>query len=771
MNPEFIDGLNPPQKAAVTTENGSVLVLAGAGSGKTRVLTTRIAWLLSMGKVNSQEILAVTFTNKAAKEMLVRIGSMLPYNLRGMWIGTFHGLCNRMLRHHYQQAALPESFQILDMQDQLSSIKRLMKSLNIDSDKIVPRQVQKFINSAKEEGLRFENIDDPNGFNQNYIELYEAYDNQCQKEGVVDFGELLLRSLELLQRSESIRKHYQSRFKHILVDEFQDTNTLQYSWLKLLSNKSTEVLAVGDDDQSIYAFRGANVANMEYFEKDFEVKEIIRLEQNYRSHGYILDAANALISRNTSRLGKNLWTDSGMGELIRVFESPEDIFEASWVVDEVKDFINQGVSPSDIAVLYRSNAQSRIIEHELTKRDIDYRVYGGLRFYDRAEVKHAIAYLRLLENKHDDNAFMRIVNFPSRKIGNRSLEKLQDLAKTLNLGLFDAIDKLEGKASLALSNFKELIESMRTEISVFNLPETVDLVVRRSGLEDYYSTEKNGSERLENLKELVTASSGFVADEQISDSVPSDLGLSSENPQTTKESSYNSPIILDETDLDTKPNLTPLARFLSNASLESGESQAAAGKAAVQLMTIHSAKGLEFDVVFVTGLEEGLFPHENSLKEANGVEEERRLMYVALTRARKRLFLSCAQARRLHGQVRYHQQSRFLDEIPEECLKKLSPSKVNTYNLTSDYRGQKSNSSYKNSDLLNSSSSLGNSVISKNSDDFDYLKIGQAVRHKRFGDGVVVGLQGAGAEASVHIKFEKDDVRCLSLVVAKLEKI
>jgi DNA helicase-2/ATP-dependent DNA helicase PcrA len=690
MTPEFLNGLNDPQKAAVTTANGSVLVLAGAGSGKTRVLTTRIAWLLSLGKVNSQEILAVTFTNKAAKEMLFRIGSMLPYNLRGMWIGTFHGLCNRMLRHHYEQAALPESFQILDMQDQLSSIKRLMKNLNVDTDKINPRQVQKFINSAKEEGLRCENIDDPNGFNRNYIELYEAYDNQCQKEGVVDFGELLLRSLELLQRSESIRLHYQSRFKHILVDEFQDTNSLQYSWLKLLSNKFTDVLAVGDDDQSIYAFRGANVANMQYFEKDFKVNEIIRLEQNYRSHGYILDAANALISRNTSRLGKNLWTDSGMGELIRVFESPEDVFEASWVVDEVKDFINQDTSPSNIAILYRSNAQSRILEHELNKRGIDYRVYGGLRFYDRAEVKHALAYLRLLENKNDDNAFMRIVNFPSRKIGNRSLEQLQDTAKKIDLGLFDSIDLLEGKASIALGKFKEMMETLRTEISMFNLPETVDLVIRRSGLEDYYLSEKNSSERLENLKELVTASSGFVSDEKISSSIPSDIGLSEEDPIIGNANiEKNSFTIVDENEFDKEPNLTPLAKFLANATLESGESQAAAGKAAVQLMTIHSAKGLEFDVVFVTGLEEGLFPHENSLSEINGVEEERRLMYVALTRAKKRLFLSSAQARRLHGQVRYHQQSRFLDEIPEECLKKLTAQKVNDHHKTGGYNSDR----------------------------------------------------------------------------------
>ena len=770
MTPEFLNGLNDQQKAAVTVENGSILVLAGAGSGKTRVLTTRIAWLLSVGKVNSQEIMAVTFTNKAAKEMLLRIGSMLPYNLRGMWVGTFHGLCNRMLRHHHEQAALPESFQILDMQDQLSSIKRLMKNLNVDTDKIVPRQVQKFINAAKDEGLRPDNIDDPNGFNREFIGLYDAYDSQCQKEGVVDFGELLLRSLELLKRSDSIREHYQSRFKHILVDEFQDTNSLQYSWLKLLSCQSTNVLAVGDDDQSIYAFRGANVANMQYFEKEFNVTEIIRLEQNYRSQGYILDAANALISQNTSRLGKNLWTDSGMGELIRVFESPEDVFEASWVVDEVKDFINADTSPSNIAVLYRSNAQSRILEHELNKRGIDYRVYGGLRFYDRAEIKHALAYLRLLENKNDDNAFMRIVNFPSRKIGNRSLEQLQDTARILDLGLYDAIDKLDGKVSIALSKFKEMIENLRTEINLTNLPETVDLVIRRSGLEDFYLSEKNGSERLENLKELVTASSGFVAEERIGNSLPSDFGYSDEDPVIKKKTNQNSDTLVDVNEFDEQPNLTPLAKFLANASLESGESQASAGKAAVQLMTIHSAKGLEFDVVFVTGLEEGLFPHENSLSEVNGLEEERRLMYVALTRAKKRLFLSSAQARRLHGQVRYHQQSRFLEEIPEECLKKLSLNNVNRHNRNVNYSSYHS-SANQNYGLKSSNVQLNTLPIKNSGENYNCLKIGQSVRHQRFGDGVVVALQGSGSEASVHIKFKGDDLRCLSLAVAKLEKI
>ncbi len=771
MTPKFLNGLNEPQKAAVTNETGSVLVLAGAGSGKTRVLTTRVAWLLSMKKVDSRQILAVTFTNKAAKEMLARIGSMLPYNLYGVWIGTFHGLCNRMLRHHHQEAALPESFQILDMQDQLSSIKRLMRNLNVNSEKTVPRQVQKFINSAKEEGLRSENIDDPKGFNKIYIELYEAYDNQCQKEGVVDFGELLLRSYELLHRSETIRDHYQSRFKHILVDEFQDTNSLQYAWLKLLSNESTEMLAVGDDDQSIYAFRGANVANMQYFEKDFKVSEIIRLEQNYRSHGYILDAANALISQNTSRLGKNLWTDSGMGEPIRLFESPEDNFEASWVVDEVKDFINQNISPSEVAILYRSNAQSRIIEHELNKRGLDYKVYGGLRFYDRAEVKHALAYLRLLQNKDDDNAFMRIVNFPSRKIGSRTVEQLQEIANKSNMGLFDAIDNLEGKASLALSKFKEMIEIIRAEISSLNLPETVDLVIRRSGLEDHYLSEKNGSERLENLKELVTASSGFAAEENIGDSVPSDIGLSEKSLSEKDLKTQSLVSSIDVIDFDSEPYLTPLAKFLANASLESGESQASAGKAAVQLMTIHAAKGLEFEVVFVTGLEEGLFPHENSLNDMNGVEEERRLMYVALTRARKRLFLSCAQSRRLHGQVRYHQRSRFIDEIPQECLRELSSNNFNESYQNSYANLKKFNTSHTSYNPTEQSLLQRTVAYKKNNDEYNSLKIGQSVRHKRFGDGVVVGLQGTGSEASVYVKFQEDDVRCLSLAVAKLERI
>ncbi|OUV99287.1 MAG: DNA helicase II [Betaproteobacteria bacterium TMED156] len=762
MKYDLLNGLNEQQKAAVTAENSSVLVLAGAGSGKTRVLTTRIAWLLAMGKANPREIMAVTFTNKAARELMTRISAMLTFNLGGMWIGTFHGLCNRMLRFNYQQAALPENFQILDIQDQLAAIKRLMKNLNVDTEKFAPRQVQRFINSAKEEGLRFNNIEENSEFNKLHIELYEAYEIQCQKEGVVDFGELLLRSLELLQRSKDIREHYQLRFKHILVDEFQDTSSLQYEWLKLLSNKSTNVLAVGDDDQSIYAFRGADVANMKYFKKDFNVRDTVRLEQNYRSHGYILDAANALISNNSSRLGKNLWTDLGMGELIKTYESLEDIDEAIWIVEEAKSFIDLGLSPSEIAILYRSNAQSRIIEHELNKRKLDYRVYGGLRFYDRAEVKHALAYLRLIENQDDNNAFLRIVNFPPRKIGSRTIDKLQETAEKFNVGLFKAIEKIDGKSGAALFKFKELILGITNDVVLMNLPETVNNVITRSGLVEHFLSEKNGSERLENLKELVTASSGFIDDENISSSTPSNYGLTEENSNDQIFSGKEG--VLDDKNFDLDLNLTPLARFLSHASLESGEAQAAAGKEAVQLMTIHSAKGLEFDVVFVTGLEEGLFPHENSLNEFNGLEEERRLMYVALTRARKRLFLTSAQSRRLHGQLRYHQKSRFLSEIPEKCIKKIQSFKNKSHNF---YTNQ--NQNLHSIRLNNFSTSYGSEPNHNNKE--NSLKIGQNIRHKRFGDGVVIAIQGTGLEASAQIQFEGNDIRCLSLAVAKFEKI
>ncbi|MFN5258457.1 MAG: UvrD-helicase domain-containing protein, partial [Burkholderiales bacterium] len=640
---DLLERLNPEQRAAVTLPAQSALILAGAGSGKTRVLTTRIAWLVSTGQVSPQGLLAVTFTNKAAKEMLGRLSAMLPVNVRGMWIGTFHGLCNRLLRAHHRDAGLPATFQILDSQDQLSAVKRLLKILNWDDEKFPPRQLQSFINGAKEQGLRAADIDDSDGYNKKFIEFYQAYDDQCQREGVVDFGELLLRAVELLKRNTALRDHYRMRFRHILIDEFQDTNPLQYAWIKELSGEASAVFAVGDDDQSIYAFRGADVANMQHFEREFRVPNLIKLEQNYRSGGHILDAANAMIRNNAQRLGKNLWTEAGEGEQLRILEAASDSLEAYWLIDEIRDLIGQGFSRSEIAILYRSNAQSRVIEHTLFNAGIAYRVFGGLRFFERAEIKHALAYLRLMENPHDDTSFLRVVNFPARGIGARSIEALQDRATQQGLSLYAAVPHLDGKAGTLLGGFTRMIESMRFEGQNLKLDELVGLVIEKSGLIAHYQSEKEGRDRVENLQELINAAAVFISEE---------------GESITEDGEIKMP---------------PLVGFLTHASLEAGDNQAQEGQDAVQLMTVHSAKGLEFNAVFITGLEEGLFPHENSIAEANGLEEERRLMYVAITRARQRLYLSLAQTRMLHGQTRYNMRSRFLDELPEANVRWLTP--------------------------------------------------------------------------------------------------
>ncbi|MEK7737502.1 MAG: UvrD-helicase domain-containing protein, partial [Pseudomonadota bacterium] len=648
--PLLLSGLNPEQLSAVTLPSQHALILAGAGSGKTRVLTTRIAWLISTNQAGPHSILAVTFTNKAAKEMLTRLSAMLPINTRGMWIGTFHGLCNRLLRAHYREAGLPQLFQILDQADQLSAIKRLLKSLNVDDEKFPPRELQHFINAQKEQGHRASAVEAWDGFSRQRVELYDAYERQCQREGVVDFAELLLRSHELLERHEILRRHYQERFRHILVDEFQDTNKLQYRWLKLLAGGGASMFAVGDDDQSIYGFRGAEVGNMRDLEREFQVAKVIRLEQNYRSHGNILDAANAIIKHNATRLGKNLWTEAGSGEPIRVFESLSDLDEARWIVEEIKALARDGHARAEVALLYRSNAQSRVLEHALFNAGLPYRVYGGLRFFERQEIKHALAYLRLIANPDDDTAFARVVNFPTRGIGNRTLEQLADAAKAQGGSLHAAIAQLNGKAHTSLSAFAQLIVRMREGSAGLPLPEVVDHVLELSGLLEHYRNEKEGQDRLANLDELINAAASFVAEEGSRE--PLEVGAEEQGE---------------------------LASFLAHAALEAGEHQAGDSDDAVQLMTVHSAKGLEFNVVFVSGLEEGLFPHENAVLEVpsgaqeKGLEEERRLMYVAVTRARQRLYLSFAQTRMLHGQTRYNLPSRFFDEIPAALLKWLTP--------------------------------------------------------------------------------------------------
>src|SRR5438309_286508 len=558
----LLENLNPEQLAAVTLPDQSALILAGAGSGKTRVLTTRIAWLIQTGNVSPNGVLAVTFTNKAAREMLTRISAMLPISTRGMWVGTFHGLCNRLLRAHYRDAGLPQLFQILDSQDQHAAVKRVLKALSVDEDRFPAREAQYFINAEKEEGRRARDVEIGDEIARRYAEIYAAYDEQCQREGVVDFAELLLRTFELLSRNEVLREHYRNRFRHILVDEFQDTNRLQYRWLKLLAGPKNIMFAVGDDDQSIYRFRGAHVGNMAEFERDFRVENVIRLEQNYRSHAHILAAANALIAHNKKRLGKNLWTSAGQGEPVRIYEAQSDGYEASWLTEEVQALKRGGLRLADIGVLYRSNAQSRIIEHALFSNGIPYRVYGGLRFFERMEIKHALAYLRLVANPDDDAAFLRVANFPARGIGARSLEALQDAAKAGNSSLYKAASGLSGKSATAVAAFLRLVESLRAETQGLLLPETVEVMLEKSGLVAYYKAERDGADRVENLNELVNAAAAFMNEGEEHD----------------------------------------LPAFLAHAALESGENQAAEGTDALQLMTVHSAKGLEFHAVFGQGV-------------------------------------------------------------------------------------------------------------------------------------------------------------------------
>ncbi|OWF65226.1 DNA helicase II [Polynucleobacter hirudinilacicola] len=786
MYSDLLANLNPEQREAVTlppvNENGqaqSALILAGAGSGKTRVLTTRIAWLIQTGQVSPIGVLAVTFTNKAAKEMMVRLSTMLPINTRGMWIGTFHGLCNRLLRAHHKEAGLPSTFQILDTQDQLSAIKRLLKGLKVDDEKYPPKQLQYFIAHAKERGQRAKDLSVGDDFQAKMAQLYAAYDEQCQREGVVDFAELLLRSYELLKHSEAIRTHYQERFRHILIDEFQDTNALQYAWLKLLSGHdasrinvsgagSSSVFAVGDDDQSIYAFRGADVENMRLYEKQFHPL-MVKLEQNYRSHGHILDTANHLIANNSERLGKNLRTDAGHGEPVRIYEAPSDHAEAAWLVDEIKALINSGMKRTEVALLYRSNAQSRIIEHALFSAAIPYRVYGGLRFFERAEIKHALAYLRLLENPNDDTSFSRVVNFPTRGIGARSIEALQDAARNQQSSLYTAASSLEGKAGAALGGFVRLVDHMREATRHNTLPETVEFVIQHSGLIQHYLSEREGQDRVENLQELINAATAFIAEEGYGQDAAAAM-LPGENAPGVVE-------------------VSPLAAFLSHASLEAGDNQAQAGQDAVQLMTVHSAKGLEFTSVFITGLEEGLFPHENSINEQNGLEEERRLMYVAITRAKERLYLSHTQSRMLHGQVRYNMPSRFLEELPSESLKWLTPKAKDarwggsTRSGSTWQDGYTRQREYESNDFFDSGSEhqrptkrVGSAstevkrLASPPRGNYPFT-IGQNVFHTKFGEGRVTGLEGVDADARAQVSFKRHGVKWLQLSIAKLAAI
>ncbi|RFP10723.1 MULTISPECIES: UvrD-helicase domain-containing protein [unclassified Duganella] len=762
----LLHNLNDEQLAAVTLPAQSALILAGAGSGKTRVLTTRIAWLIQTGQVSPSGLLAVTFTNKAAKEMMTRLSAMLPINTRGMWIGTFHGLCNRLLRTHHRDAALPQTFQILDTQDQLSAIKRLIKANNVDDEKFPPKEVMYFINGAKDQGLRANKIEPYNADERKKCELYQLYDDQCQREGVVDFAELLLRTYELLSRNQPLREHYQQRFKHILVDEFQDTNDLQYKWLKLLAGHGerdggSALFAVGDDDQSIYAFRGANVGNMSAFEREFKVQNLIKLEQNYRSHGHILDAANVLIANNSKRLGKNLRTDAGHGEPVRVYEASSDLAEAQWIIEETKNLIADGAARSEIAVLYRSNAQSRVIEHALFSAGIPYHVYGGLRYFQRAEVKHAIAYLQLMDNPHNDSAFLRVVNFPTRGIGLRSIEALQAAADQHRISLYAAVPYVAGKAGSSLGGFVKLIEGARFETQQMALPELVRVVLEASGLLAHYQTEKEGADRIENLEQMVSAATQFVSEEGFGQGAPAHLGPQAQAQAGVSIVNEDGFEILDA-DAALPTVMSPLSAFLSHASLEAGDNQATAGQQAVQMMTVHSAKGLEFNNVFITGLEEGLFPHESSSREHDGVEEERRLMYVAITRARQRLYMCFAQTRMLHGQTRYNMKSRFFDELPEESLKWLSPK------VQSHWSGNKK-SAWDQAPLVGSDNAIAQKIAQKSPG--SGWRIGESVAHGKFGEGVIVNIEGSGNNARAQINFGSHGMKVLDLSIAKLDRL
>ncbi len=710
----ILDPLNPAQREAVTAEAKPMLVLAGAGSGKTRVLVHRIAWLIQVQQVSPFGILAVTFTNKAAAEMRVRIEQLIGGSARSMWMGTFHGLAHRLLRQHWREAKLPQSFQILDSEDQYRLIRRVLKNLELDEARYPPRQLQWFMNARKDEGLRAKHIPESDDSTQRQmLRAYAAYESACERGGLVDFAELLLRALELWRNDTALLAHYQRRFHHILVDEFQDTNAIQYAWIRLLAGKQGMPFMVGDDDQSIYAWRGAKIENILKFEKDFPDTRMLRLEQNYRSTGNILKAANALIANNSTRLGKNLWTSSADGPPIRVYAAYNEQDEAQFVMDQIRHWQEQGGARHDVAVLYRSNAQSRVFEERLLAEAIPYRVYGGPRFFERQEIKDALAYLRLLENRDDDASFERIINLPARGIGTRTLDSLREASRRQNLPLWrqllDSKD-VPARVSGALGGFTKLVDDMDKAVRGLDLFEQVDHVIHSSGLVAHYKAEKGerGEARVENLQELVSAARGFQ---------PQDL-----------------------------QGMTPLSAFLSHAALEAGEGQAQEWEDCVQLMTLHSAKGLEFPLVFICGLEDGLFPHERSSEDLEGLEEERRLCYVGMTRAKQELYLSYAESRRLHGMDNYGVPSRFLREIPPELVQEIRPRVQVSRPFTAAAAGRLH------------AAPLG-------------LSLGQRVRHPNFGEGTVLDYEGSGEHARVQVNFSSAGAKWLVVAYANLMPI
>lgn len=712
----WIDGLNPEQKQAVVAPLRNSLVLAGAGSGKTRVLVSRIAWLIATQNIAPHAILGVTFTNKAAREMKSRLQEVLQRDVQRMWVGTFHGLSHRLLLKHYQDAKLPQQFHILDSDDQARMLKRVLQNLNIDTDKWPVKLAQGFINSKKDEGLRAKHVYAQSFDEQTktLLKIYSAYEDACTNAGVVDFAELLLRAHELLRDSPDLLAHYQQQFKAILVDEFQDTNTIQYAWIKLLSGDNAKVMAVGDDDQSIYAWRGAKVENIEKFARDFDDTEVIRLEQNYRSSANILNAANTLISNNSSRMGKNLWTKDGNGEPIKLFAAFNELEEARFVADEIQKELTSGRQLNDIAILYRSNAQSRVIEEAFLQAGLSYKIYGGMRFYERAEIKDALAYIRLVLNRHDSEAFERVVNFPTRGIGESTMQVLRSMAIAHQISLWQAAQKalaeneLSSRADNSLTKFLELISVIEGAIFDLKIEDQMHELLKLSGLYAHYQKSKNNlaESKLQNLQELVNAAKQFR-------------------------------------DADDETEISPLAAFLAHASLEAGEMQAEDYEQHVHMMTMHAAKGLEFPLVFLVGMEEGIFPSRQSHEDFAKMEEERRLCYVGMTRAMQKLILTHAEIRRQYGREEYHRPSRFLRELPSELLDEVRiKAKV--------------------------SKPRSGTIPSQNDTGF---ALGANVQHAKFGSGVVLAVEGCGPSARVQVKFSQHGTKWLVVAYANLEAI
>jgi len=713
----ILESLNDAQRQAVTAATVPMLVIAGAGSGKTRVLVHRAAWLIDVEGVSPQSLLAVTFTNKAAAEMRGRIETLLGMPVGHLWIGTFHGLAHRLLRRHWREAGLPQNFQIIDSDDQVRLIKRLLRNLEVDDSRWVPREIQHFINAQKDEGLRPHHLDDERDPNRRQmIALYQSYEEVCERGGLVDFAELLLRAHELWRDNAELLEHYRRRFQHLLVDEFQDTNAIQYAWLRLLAGTRGVPFVVGDDDQSIYRWRGARVEHIHRFQKDFPGATVVKLEQNYRSTATILNAANAVIANNNSRMGKNLWTDSADGEPIRIYAAYNERDESDFVIGRLRDWIDQGNLRADTAVLYRSNAQSRVLEEGLINARIPYRVYGGLRFFERAEIKDALAYLRLMSNRDGDASFERVVNRPTRGIGARTVEIMRAYARANGCSMWRAAgavasDDLNSRAANAVLAFINLIETMTRDTANLDLQEQVDHVIHASGLIDFFKKDKGekGETRVENVLELVSAAKSF-------------------EPDPAEE-------------------MSPLDEFLSHAALEAGEGQADAWEDCVQLMTMHSAKGLEFPLVFMSGMEDGLFPHQRSIADPNGLEEERRLCYVGITRAKQMLYVTYAEQRRLHGMDNFSQPSRFIAEIPDEHVEEVRPRVQVSRPVRSPGRSSKSTAP---------GAELG-------------IRLGQRVRHGKFGDGVILNCEGQGAHARVEVNFETAGTKWLVLSYANLD--